>query len=147
MKAIVSCLRAATSDFGPRISGNTRPHLRPFAVENRRFGPLPPPAGPFSAEKRPPTAFRGRFHAKNILRNGFSAASALRGVPKPSKIRFHTRFRPVRSLFPESAARCAVDPTRHYRYPLAIQEKAPRPQKADLRSAQYLLVINMEKYK
>jgi hypothetical protein len=31
----------------------------------------------------------------------------------------------ARTLFPEHAARCAVDPTPHFRYPFAIQENPP----------------------
>jgi hypothetical protein len=32
----------------------------------------------------------------------------------------------ARTLFPEPAARCAVDPPPHFRYPFANQEKSPR---------------------
>lgn len=43
---------------------------------------------------------------------------------------------PARALFPEPAARCAIDPPPHFRYPSASQEKIISPRKAYLKQVE-----------
>ena len=108
-----SALRGPLTAFRPRTSD---------------FGPRPPPlqarCEPFSAPKTPSAVVFSRIipRASPHLRdrhyvappNRRKADLALVAVP------------PARTLFPDRAARCAIDPHPPFRYSLATQEKSPR---------------------
>ena len=73
------------------------------------------------------TPFRGRFRvqkasARPLLRDRHSVAPQNRHKADLARI----LDRPGRSLFPEPAAPCAIDPPPHFRYSLTTQEKSPR---------------------
>ena len=101
--------------------------LTAFRPRSSDFGPRPSPPAPlraFSAPKTPSAVVFSRKtpRASPLLRdrhyvappNRRKADLALVAVP------------PARTLFPDRAARCAIDPPPHFRYSLATQEKSPR---------------------
>lgn len=97
----------------------------PTADLRLRTSPLPP--APLRATFSPGNAFRGRFQAHKasaipILRDRHYIAPKNRH--KADLARILALF--ACTQFPEPAARCAVDPPPHFRYPFANQEKSPR---------------------
>ena len=82
---------------------------------------------PLRATFSPGNAFRDRFQAQKssarpILRNRHYVAPQ-----NQHKADFARIFAlSARTLCPEPAAFCAIDPPPHFRYPFANQEKSPR---------------------
>ena len=93
----------------------------PTADLRLRTSPLPP--APLRATFSPRNAFRGRFQAHKasaILSRHYAAPQ---NRHQADLARILALF--ARTQFPEPAARCAVDPPPHFRYPFAIQENPP----------------------
>ena len=105
--------------FSPPPIRATR-QIRGFPAVFRDFREFrsfcPPHFGPLGLPDTPDVGFlRFQDHF------GINAADFL-----PASSRLRARFQPARPLFPESAARRAVDPSPIFRYSLATQEISPR---------------------
>ena len=115
----------------------------PFLARFHAFrGPLPvfsPPRTAFGfptpdlrlrTSAHPSRPVASRFQPRKRLPRSFSVEKFLARAPI-YKIGMAWRLARIyglsaRTLFPDRAARCAIDPPPHFRYSLATQEKSPR---------------------